>query len=215
MTGWVRAPLIGGVLLGLLCWLGDRVTGEANALAVALTWLGNIGATWVLLAALMGRASRRPRTAAVRGAVSLGTAALSYYGLAALTGGRGEGATGDPARLVLFWLAVSAGGGALFGALGQLARPEAGWKASAALAVLGGALAAEGLAYLFLSRDYLLQVWPYTLGATMELGGAALGPWLVLRDRGALAATAGALGLAVPGAFLAGQLTAALYQNGG
>lgn len=211
----MRAPLIGGVLLGMLCWLGDRVTGEANALAVALTWLGNIGATWVLLAAMIGRASGGARTGAARGAFSLGTAAMSYYGLAALTGGRGDAAPGDPARLVLFWLAVSAGGGAVFGALGQLARPEVGWKASAALAILGGALAAEALAYLFLSRDYLLQVWPYTLGATIELGGAALWPWLVLRDRGALAATAGALGLAVPGAFLASQLTTVLYQSGG
>ena len=126
-----------GLLLGAASHLGDELHHSWAAIA-------NIGGPWVASAFWAGSGARSATRGMLRGAGALVVALVAYYATKRLL---------DPGPIALdllrrdgpYWLILAAVAGPLFGLLGARWRSGKGWRRSVPVALLGGALVAEGL----------------------------------------------------------------------
>jgi hypothetical protein len=145
----------GGVLFGVAARLADHTTPK---------WLGNAGATWFLVAFVVGRVARNFRSGAIAGAVCLATANTAYYLWRLLVDK--DISSNYLLRAGFFWLVMSLACGIVAGAVGnESIRRPALWGVAA------GVFAGEALAVLIL-RQRPTQVIVESLVAVLCLAMA-------------------------------------------
>jgi len=140
--------LVAGTGLGL----GIATQVLQGVLPDALGRLANSCAVWVVFAFIVGSfVPRGVRNTAAAGAATLAGALAGYYAAALIEG------TPVAISTVLVWTGTALVGGPLFGIAGGWLRDEASWlvgevpwRRIAALALLGGAVAAEGIEGVFI-----------------------------------------------------------------
>lgn len=179
---------LAAMALGLLLGLGAQVAGD---LRPGLGWLGALGGPWLATAFAAGALTTQARTAAVAGALALGTGTAVYY--AAMVGTAGPGALGYAVVVGTAWGLVALAVGATFGAAGGLWRAHDDLRSAGSAALLAGALVGEAV--------ILATVWdarPALLVIGAQLGAGLTLPLVLLRPASLrLLALALALGLAV------------------
>jgi hypothetical protein len=182
-----RIAVVAGAVLGVLSRVEETTEGMSFGVSANATWLGVAFTVGVL-----GRRASLPRTACA-GALALTAANLAYYAWIGATepGVELASVAGSP----LTWLALGAGGGAVFGVAGRVWAGAAGMTRVAASLPLAGVGIAEGIPAMLGG--------PVTDGVALVLGAAlpvasGAGP----RER--------ALGAALSAAVLAVALTGRL-----
>ena len=124
-----------GLALGVLTVLGQGVLpGNWNRIA-------NSGAVWVAVAFAVGAFMASDRTAALAGATTLVGAVIGYY---VTVPWLVEGAASS-SRSVAIWGVTALIGGPVFGLAGRWWRMGTDDRRAIAIALLGGAFAAEGV----------------------------------------------------------------------
>ena len=165
--------LVAGLILGAVTSLSDVHAEGLNPSDVwrVLAIILNAACSWLAVAVLAGRASRRPAWAAVAGALALVVAVLAYYGYGVTWGDRSGLGVHGVAHTAESWLLVAVLAGPSGGLLGWLSCRRT-WLGSAATAVVGLAVIAEVLLRLRLTPSAFDRdpVWAWTLLA-MALAG--------------------------------------------
>lgn len=137
----IALAAVAGVALGVVGRASDYGGADSELLFV-------LGAPWFVVAFATGAAARRPASGALGGALALGLSVTVYYGL--MLGLEGRIGTRDAVAMTVLWGLAALVCGALFGAVGTLARTAAPGHRALAVAALGGALGGE--AAFFLAR---------------------------------------------------------------
>lgn len=167
-----------GAILGAAAWFSDQL-GWPLQLVVPANAIG----AWVSVAFAAGATGRTTLLGTARGLVALLVAVVAYYLLIAALGQgiRSAGAT----HAATVWGAIAVIAGPAMGAAGATWRHGQGWARGIAVALLGAALVAEGIAFggsRLLAWDQLGQDPGAILLAVEATIGLAL-PAIVL-DRG-------------------------------
>ena len=196
VVGGFGTSILGGASLGIAAWVADQLGYPLEVLLPA----NAIGA-WLGVAFALGASARTIPTGALRGVIGLLSAVAAYYVLIAVFG-EGFRAIGA-SHAATIWGAVALAAGPVMGLAGATWRHGSGWPRAVAVAILAGALIAEGVIFGGgrLARVDQLGSDPGALlyGAEVVLG--AIVPWALLRPgeraRGYLATLAVALAAAV------------------
>ena len=179
----VTITILVGISLGFFSHTSSMLPGGWR-------WLGNFGALWLLVAFLIGRWLREPKTGALGGLIALALAGVVHY--VPFRWAR-EGLSADAFRWpVPLWVLVGAVVGALFGALGAAHAKRLRWLSTLSVASLVAAFAAEAYVLWRTGHPRAVQV-----AVPLELIVACLLPIVLIETwRARLATYAGGLLLA-------------------
>ena len=205
--GGFGASILGGAALGAAAWTADQLGQPWTALIP----VNAIGA-WLGVAFVLGASARTIPTGALRGLIGLLSAVVAYYLLTGLLGDgfRAIGAS----HAATIWGAVALLAGPALGLAGATWRHGHGRPRAIAVALLGAAHVAEGLAFgaarLVNLDRFNLERLASDPGALILAAEAALGialPWLLLRPGERRAGYVSLAILAVVAAVAIGPLT--------
>lgn len=176
LVGGLGTSIVGGAALGAGAWLSDQLAWPYSLLIPA-----NAVAAWLGVAFVLGASARTRPTGALRGLIGLLAAVSSYYLLFATLGdgfralGAGHAAT--------VWGAVALLAGPVMGLAGAVWRRSQGWWRAAAVGLLAGGLAAEGLVFGVPRLVHLDQLAtdPGAFLLAFEIVLGALLPFVLLR----------------------------------
>jgi hypothetical protein len=206
-VGGVGTSILAGAAIGAAAWVSDQLPYPVGLLLPA----NAIGA-WLGVAFVLGASARTIPTGALRGVIGLLSAVAAYYVLIAIFG-QGFRAIGA-SHAATIWGAVALVTGPVMGLAGGTWRHGSGWPRAFAVAVLSGALIAEGVMFGAgrLARVDQIGTDPGALWLAVEVVLGAVLPWLLLprgeRIRGYLATAA----LAVAATVAIGPVSALVRE---
>jgi len=205
LGSYALLALVAGVALGLFSGLGDRLPADTTLHVIIA--LANAAGPWLVTAFAVGALSGAPVAGAITATAALAAAVAVYYLTIYLWGNT----VAELTRSAGVWLAVSAVVGPLFGAAGGAwRRPRRRFERIGAVALLAGALAAEGILRLIQVEAWTgldlartdIQVGLIELIVAAVLPTALLSAGDRLRGYAATAATTVAAALLIAGALV-------------